>query len=158
MAKKARSFNLTEMVKLTRCCLSETEHERCKAGTHWNDDEKKCMPVPGEVASAVKHANVSSEDAYHASGKAQASDKDEHHESAASEHDSAAWAHSSAAKAARKAGFHELAAEHDDKSSTHSWNASKHNKKFGDHIEHMDIGGKHSSEFTARGADEHYNR
>jgi hypothetical protein len=77
--------------------LVAEEHEQCPDGSHWNDNQGKCMKIGSHtnLGRAISYANSASDRAH-----------------SSSTHGEAAGAHASVAYQARKKGFHELAQKH----------------------------------------------
>ena len=81
--------------------LKASPHERCPAGTHWNEHDKRCKPLPPELAALTHTAN-------NRTGIAKLYSK----QSSSRFHHMAAQAHDIASAAARKHGFPEVMDNH----------------------------------------------
>lgn len=116
---------MNKLLESLRRELEETEHERCANGTHWNDNEKKCMKVDGATRKAVSGANLASSKA----AKSEDANWGKRHDKIAMAHGDAKKAHQHAADTAAKAGFNELAGHHAQKAKHHDSEADKHWEK-----------------------------
>jgi outer membrane receptor for ferric coprogen and ferric-rhodotorulic acid len=121
--------------------------ERCKDGTHWNEDHNKCEPLSSDLHAAHKHAwdrtvgarnssNYADSKSLHPSdaealhGKALPDFMAKAHAQAAVANSHAAHAHEKAAGLTHAAGFHELAKQHNMLAGDHHRNYATHSNKW----------------------------
>lgn len=103
---------------------SRRSHEKCEAGTHWHEDQKKCMKVSPELDDASEsakrwsdHAVAASRDAQNEKSRARAEKRPDRSNTlfqrASELHTTAKSSkHGKAHKLAKKEGFKELASNH----------------------------------------------
>lgn len=95
---------------LKRSLGEATDHERCPDGSHWNENDRKCMKLPKDLHALVKNAHKASADAGAAKDT---KEKLRTHHSAQAHHDVARVA-------LKNRGFHELSKAHASKVDSHN--------------------------------------
>jgi hypothetical protein len=117
-----------------------TPHKRCQPNpqtgelSHWNEKQKKCMPLPRKLRDAVSAAHTASQEARISTSTASMGHQQgslpatiaKHHAHAAGKHDRAAGMHTQVAQQLVDEGFTEKSLDHRRHRSEHASAAAAH--------------------------------